>query len=45
MLVYKRPLPGELSDEEIIKILQSCEGDCYPKQRNHLVLGIDEHIL
>ncbi len=35
---------GELSDEEVIKIIQSCRGDCYEKQLHHL-LAIDVHIM
>lgn len=35
---------GELSDEDVIKIIQSCQGDCYEKQRHHF-LDVDVHIM
>jgi len=35
---------GYLSDEVVIKIIESCRGDCYEKNRHHF-LNVDVHIL
>jgi hypothetical protein len=35
---------GDISDDEVVKIIQSCHGDCYEKQRHHFY-NLDIHIL
>lgn len=35
---------GEISNDEVIKIIRNCRGDCHEKRRHHF-LNVDVHIL
>ena len=35
---------GDLSDEEVIKIIEYCRGDCYQRSRHHF-FNVDIHLL